>query len=136
MPFPRGAESTGGEDPIPYVSLKTKEEGKRACSCQLSCYLKKVTSVFGAWFRCIVKLTFQVEENTSADSCMQETVVESTRTRAWEGGGGEESGKGSAPAPTSNLWNPGAEPPPHPGRTYRQLTSQPHNNYMWQAGML
>ena len=29
MPFPRGAESTGGEDPIPYVSLKTKEEGKR-----------------------------------------------------------------------------------------------------------
>ena len=57
MPFPRGAESTGGEDPIPYVSLKTKEEGKRACSCQLSCYLKKVTSVFGAWFRCIVKLT-------------------------------------------------------------------------------
>ena len=24
----------------------------------------------------------------------------------------------------------------HPGRTYRQLTSQPHNNYMWQAGML
>ena len=93
MPFPRGAESTGGEDPIPYVSLKTKEEGKRACSCQLSCYLKKVTSVFGAWFRCIVKLTFQVEENTSADSCMQETVVESTRTRAWEGGGGRKAEK-------------------------------------------
>ena len=54
---------------------------------------------------------------------MHVTGVESTETRAWEGGGGI--GKGTVPDPY--LSNPGAGPPhPGPGLAYREMTSQPH----------
>ena len=62
-----------------------------------------------------------------ADSCTQETEVESTRTRAWEGGRTGQQETSDAPAPDvadTHLLKPGPEPLPVTYRL-RLLTRQP-----------